>query len=158
MFQHNDLVCIFKGIISSFLHCSPSFAFKPRTRKVRAQNLGNALPCPEACADLEIWGAAGKKQQRRGVGRGKQGCPPPDGWKGDREGGAEQSLQVFLTWSHLPPLDTPKNLELPDEEGSAQGCRECALGAAVMAPPVSPPLSHLDHLLLKAGIASWQML
>lgn len=36
-FQQNDLVCIPKGIISSFLHCPPSFAFQsrltPRTRR-----------------------------------------------------------------------------------------------------------------------------
>lgn len=54
----------------------------------------------------------GKKQQRRGVHGGKQGCPPQRDGKGQRRG-AEQSLQVFLTWSHVPPLDTPEEPELP---------------------------------------------
>lgn len=91
MFQQNDLLCIFKGILSIFLHCPPSFAFRsgltPRTRG------GNAAPVPCPGADLETWGAAGKGSKGGGnTGESRAVLP-------QRMGRAE----VFLPWNPLPP-------------------------------------------------------
>lgn len=135
MFQQNDLLCIFKGILSIFLHCPPFFCLQvradPRTRR------GNAAPVPCPGADLETWGAAGNRQQRRGEHR-KPGLCSPRGWAG---------AEVFCPGI----LSLPGHSWEPRAGAAPRGLR-AGLGLLCSLPQSLSHLGSVDQYMFKAEL------
>lgn len=112
MFQQNDLLCIFKGILSIFLHCPPSFAF----RSGLTPGPGGEMLLQFHVQEL-IWnhGVQQGMSSKGGVNTGNQGCAPPEDGQG----------LSFSALESSPSPGTPGSPELgqhPGGSGLVWGC------------------------------------